>query len=161
MEERAATSATSAAPQAAPPLSKRGRLAYMNGKGIARPTDKTIIEHPELQEPLAKVLAARLLLMLRHRVERAEAAERQIDEELKRRYPRYPTIVTMREACSISDTQLARFLGELNDRWGQPKRTVNDVNVAGGITPIRIVTHESPEAADAAARSDDAAQLPH
>lgn len=49
------------------------------------------------------------------------------------------------------------------DRAGLPPLTQSEVRAMGGITPLRLILHdgEPEEEADAAARSDGAAQLAH
>lgn len=59
---------------------------------------------------------------------------------------------------ALSASELGGLNRDLQDRFGQPRRTVQDLQIEGGITPLRLIIHDSDEEAhDAAAVAADGA----
>jgi len=122
--------------------------------------DDRILERPELWKPLGEALAARTLLLMRKRIELAEQSEAQVEALLRQAKPNWKLIAAIRRACLFTNFDILNYNRELQDRYGQPRRTVEDINLSGGITPIRLILHDDEEASDVAGTAaDDAAQL--
>lgn len=111
---------------------------------------------------LGEQLYKRSLALLRDRIAMCEEAHKLIREEMAKRTRGWKQrIEEIRSAFGLSAADLRAFVSETGDRYGQPRRSVQDVNVAGGPTPLKLILDEhdpaeTTEAADAARSSDGA-----
>lgn len=93
-------------------------------------------------------LYSRALQLMMRRLAEAEAVEDLVDQELARKKRGWRYRVTMlRAAVGLTATELRTYFAELGDRYGQPRRTIEDVNVRD-LTRVRLVIPAAEGAAD-------------
>lgn len=132
---------------------KRGHGLPVNGSGrkpapswTLRPMKRAA--HNRLGEKLYN----RSMRLLEQRIAEAEAGDELIAEERAKARPSQQKIERIRAAYGLTASELRMLFSEMADRFGQPRRSIEDVNFASGPTPIQIVLNDAPgEAADASA----------
>lgn len=138
-------------------LLKRGRITPVDARRVGdlvpSHLQRKALSDPAKMRELGAALAARSLLLLRDRLAATERVQGEINLEHAKPRPSWRRIYAL-EAAVMPTGDLLRVSDSLNDRFGQPKRSEQEISIASGITPLRLILH-SDDGEEAAVATHD------